>query len=173
MKFGINIRKKLTGAEVYVRVFQISSILPVLFVLAASGYTPVLANRGIFSFLFRLGLSAVPRPEALALSLVYRRTVSEVILSFALLVIALAFGLAANRLLRGSRRTARVCRVVLLALVGADLVLRLLPLDFNGTFGLPAAILGFAIRLVCLVFIALDLRADSREAHEAASAGNG
>ena len=173
MRFGINIRKKLTGAEIYVRVFQISSILPVLFVLAASGYTAVLTNRGIFSFLFRLGLSAVPSLEALALSLVYRRTASEVLLAFVLLGTALVFGLAVNRLLTGSHRTAWACRVVLLVLVGADLVLRLLPLGFNGAFGLPAAILGFVIRLGCLAFIALDLRADSRTARAAAPSEQG
>ena len=163
MKFGVNVRKKRTGGEVYVLIFQISSILPVLFVLLASGYNPVITNNGLFAFLFRLGLSALPTWEGLVLSAVYRKTASEVIVVFVLLAAALAFGLLANRLLKGSEKTARRSRMAFLALIGLDLALRLLPLGFNQAFGLPAAIVAFLIRLCCLVLLLLDLIADRRE----------
>ena len=160
MKFGVNLRKVKTGAELYVLIFQVMSLLPALYIYVASGY-PYLMTKGSFlGTLFDVGLAALPRWDALLLSLIYRWTSSEIITYFALLVIALAFGLLANRLLKGRHRTARISRVVLAALIGCDLVFRLLPLQCNRAFSLPVAILTFAIRLACLVLILLDLRAD-------------
>ena len=48
MKFGIGIRKRLSGAELYVIVYQISCVLPALYILIASGYMALFAKKGLF-----------------------------------------------------------------------------------------------------------------------------
>ena len=164
MKFGVNLRKGLTGAEFGVRVFQIVSLLPLLYILAVAVSPAVITKRSLLSFLFDLGVSAIPRAEALALSALYRASASEVAVYFAILLTALAAGLAAGRLLKGKHKTAVTARKICAALIAADLVLRLLPLRFNKGFGLPAAALGFALQLGCLILIVLDLRADKAAA---------
>lgn len=166
MKFGVNLRKVKTGAEVYVLVFQALSLLPALYIYVASGYPYLMTKNGILSTLFDVGVFALPRWEALLLSLIYRWRCSEIAAYFALLVIALAFGLLANRLLKGNYRTARGSRVVLAVLIGGELVFRLLPLRCNLAFGWPVAILTLAIRLACVILILLDLRADRKAAGE-------
>ncbi len=162
MKFGIGIRKALSGAGLYVMIFQIASLLPAVYIVIASGYMGIFAKTGVFSVLFDLGASAIPRWEALCVSLLYRLTSSEVAVHFALLGGALAFGFAAAALLRGEYRTARVSRIVFAALICADLILRLLPFHFNIAFGWPAAAVGVAVRLFCLALLLLDLRADRK-----------
>ena len=69
-------------------------------------------------------------------------------------------GLLAGALLHG--KTAWAARRFLVLWIAADLLLRLLPLGLNRAFGLPAAILGFALQLACLVLCVLDLRADQK-----------
>ena len=157
MKFGLDVRGKNTGADLAVRIVQIATMLPVLFTLVASGYYPLTATKNVFTYLFGLGASVIPRAWMLALSALYRQTASEIAVCAALLIPALAYGLLVNRFLRGD--AARRCRVVLLALIAADLIVRLLPLRFNLAFGLPTAIAAFLIRLGCLALVWLDLRA--------------
>lgn len=164
MKFGINLRKVKTGAEVYVIVFQALSLLPALYVYVTSGYPYLMTRNNFLGTLFDVGLFAIPRWEALLLSFIYRWTSSEIAAYFALLVIALAFGLLANHLLKGTHRTAWVTRVVLAVLIGGELVFRLLPMRFNLALGWPMAIVTFIIRLACLILILLDLRADRKAA---------
>ena len=156
MKFGFESRKQLTGADLYIRMMQVAALLPVLYVFTAPGYPAILTQRTVLSALFDLGLSALPRGETLALSLLYRKTASEIAMYFAMLFAALAFGLAAKKLLE---RFPRTFRTVCVALVGADLILRLLPFRCNMAFGLPCAIAGFVIRLICLALLLQDLRA--------------
>ena len=158
MKFGVSVRNRLTGADLAVRVYQVISILPVLYLLVAAGYPALFASRNLFSFLFDLGVSALPRAEALCAAFVYRMTASEIVFSMAFLVLALAVGLIANRVLHGER--ARIARMVYAALIGADLLIRLIPLHVSGVFGMPVTILAFLIRLGCLALILLDLRAE-------------
>lgn len=164
MKFGVGIRKKLTGAELSVRVLQLSSLLPCLYVLAASGYRGMFAQRGVFSFLFDLGISLLPRWEALALSALYRLTSGEILFYFAMLALALIWGLASRPLL--GERHGVAGRKLYAALIAADLLVRLIPLPFNLTFGRPMAAVGFAVRLVCLVLVVLDLLAHRRAQKE-------
>ena len=96
MRFGINIRNRLTGADLYVRIFQLTGLAPVLYVLVACVHPAVFTSGNVFSVLFGLGTSALPRWEALALSRLYRMSHSEVLVCAAVLVFALAFGLAAD-----------------------------------------------------------------------------
>lgn len=161
MKFGVNIRGKLTGAELAVRVFQIASLLPLAYMLLASGYPYLFTRYGLFSVLFDLGLASLPRVEAFGLSALYRLTSSELAVYFVLLGFALAFGLLMNALLKGGEKKPRVSRAVWAALIALDLVSRLVPLPF-AELPLYARILGFAVRLACLALILLDLRAAKR-----------
>ena len=161
MRFGIDQRNRLTGSDLYVRVFQIASLLPVLYVLVACVHPAVFTTRNVFSVLFDAGMSALPRWEALVLSWLYRTTGSEVLFCFVMLAVALAFGLAAGRLLKGARR-GRVVRIVLAILIVLDLILRVVPTSFRFSFGVPATVIGFIIRLGCLALILLDLRTDRR-----------
>lgn len=162
MKFGVNLRKVKTGAEVYVLIFQAASLLPALYVFVASGYPYLMTKGGFLDKLFDVGVAALPRWEALLLSLIYRLSASEMVTYFVLLGIALAFGLLAGRYLKGDHRIARNARVVLAVLIGCELVFRLVPLRCNLVFGWPIVILTFLVRLACLVLILLDLRADRR-----------
>lgn len=158
MKFGVNLRGRLTGAELAVRVFQIATLLPLSYILLASGYPYLYTHEGLFSVLFDLGLASLPKAEALALSLLFRRSASEILAFFTALAAAIAFGLLAERLLKGSERLARGSRRAWLGLIALDLILRCLPLPF-APLPLYAQIIGFLVRLGCLLLILLDLRA--------------
>ena len=160
VRFGIGLRNCLTGAELSVRIRQICAMLPVPYLFLGSGITALLVRRGVFSWLFELGFSCLPRLEELLISWLYRISHSEVLVNFLLLGIALALGFVAGAFLKG--KTARAARLVMIIWIAADLVLRLLPFAFNRAFGLPAAIIGFAVQLICLVFMLLDLRADRK-----------
>lgn len=160
MKPGLR-RKRRSGAERYVAVMQLAALLAGVYLLVIPGYPALLTHRSPLSAVFLLGMSALPRWEAAALSLLYRLTTSEVAVFFGMVGGALAFGLAAGRLL-SSERTARPARVILAALIAAELVLRLLPLRWNAVFPLPYAIAGFVLRLGCLVLVLRDLRVSSK-----------
>ena len=166
MRFGINVRNRLTGADLYVRILQLTGLAPVLYVLVACVHPAVFTSRNVFSVLFGLGTSALPRWEALALSRLYRMSHSEVLVCAAVLVFALIFGLAAGRLLKGGRGKARAVRAVLAVLIALDLAVRVLPLPFRFSFGIPAAVFGFVIRLGCLALVLGDLTADRGNAGE-------
>lgn len=160
MKFGIDIRGKLTGADLAVRIVQIAAALPMLYFVILSGWLSLLTQDTPLTYLFSLGVCAVPRAVALGLSALYRQTGGEVLFSMLLVAAALFYGVVMNRLLHSER--GRTARVVLIALIAIDLVLRLLPLGFTKAFGLPCKIIAFALRAVCLVLILLDLRADKK-----------
>ena len=159
MKFGVDLRRERTGADLAVLVFQIASLLPVCYVLIASGYPSIVTQRGLFSALFGLGCSAIPRAEAFALSALYRLTTSEIVFSLLLLAIALLFGVVMKKRLHGEVQRARMTRLVYAAWIALDLLLRLIPVHGSVAFGLPLAIAAFLIRAACLVCILLDLRA--------------
>ncbi len=161
MRFGLNPRRAATGAETAVLIWQIAALLPAPYMLFASGYRGLFMSRGPLAWLCDAGFSILPRAETLLLSLAYRRTESELVVFFAALIAALVWGVVSRRLLRGER-TAVPVRWVLLALIGADIVLRLLPLPFNGAFGTAMAVLGLVVRLGSFVLVLLDLRAHRR-----------
>jgi len=158
--FGTDVRKALSGADLYVRVFQILSLLPVLYLFVAAAHPAVMTSRNVLSALFDAGMSTLPRAESLLLAALYRHTGNEIYVYFALLAAALLLGILGNRLFRDNHRSGRKTRLVFTVMIVADLILRVAPFAFNSTFGLPAAVFGFAVRLACLVLILLDLRAD-------------
>ena len=163
MRFGYGDRKALTGTGLYVRIFQIMSLLPPIYIFIVSGYPAVGAKKGIFSVLFDIGVSALPRAETAAVSYLYRLTSSEILVHFAFLIVAFVFGIAAGKLLTGSEKTGRTARIVFAVLICLDILVRFVPGRFNKAFGIPAAAAGLVIRLVCLVLVLLDLRAGKKE----------
>ncbi len=163
MKFGFDGRRRLTGTDLAVRIFQIASLLPVFYFFAVAGYPAILTQRGFFSGLFRLGFSILPRLESLAISAAYRFSSSEMVVCFGMLAVALAVGVIMKRRFRLSGPASRPMRLFCAAFIAVDLVLRLLPLHFNRAFGTPAAIAGFAVQAVCLALVLLDLRAARAE----------
>lgn len=163
MRFGVHLKKKLTGTDLYVHVMQVVSIFPVLYLVYAPGYMPLFRQKGFLTRVFEFGCSALPRIETYLISLLYRLSFSEPAVSFAFPVAALAFGLIMNKLLHEKYAASRNTRFVLAALVAVDLVLRLLPLHFNEVFPQAVDIAAFVLRFICLALITIDLIVDSRE----------
>ena len=160
MKFGIDVRGRLTGADLAVRIVQIAAALPMLYFVILSGWLALLTQETPLTYLFSLGVCAVPRAVALGLSALYRQTGGEAPFSMLLVAAALFYGVVMNRLLHSER--GRTTRVVLAVLIAIDLILRLLPLGFTKAFGLPCEILAFALRSASLVLVVLDLRAGKK-----------
>ena len=158
--WGINERNTVTGAQLALAIFQIASLLPLAYILAVVGYPAIITSKNILSVLFDVGIMAIPRIEALALSYLYAATASETAVYFALLLAALILGYVFGRILKGNREGSVCLRKVIAVLIVCDLVFRLLPFSFNLAFGLPAACIGWVSQAVCLVLIALDLRSD-------------
>ena len=157
MKFGLNERRALTGTECAVRVFQIATLLPLLFFLILSGYPALIMQTGLFAALFDLGCMVLPRAELWGAAALYRLSMSEIAVFFSILALALFIGLAAGRLLKGSSRCALLTRWIYAGWIALDLFLRLLLRA--PSFPLWAAVIGFCVRLACLIFVLLDLRA--------------
>ena len=157
MKFGIDIRGRLTGADLAVRITQIMAALPMLYLVILSGMLSLLTRETPVTYLFSLGVCAIPRAVALGLSALYRHTGGEVLFSMLLVAAALVYGVVMNRLLHSER--GRVTRIVLAVLIALDLIVRLIPLGFTQAFGLPCEILAFALRAASLVLVISDLRA--------------
>ena len=163
MKFGVNLRKVKTGAEIAVTIFQVMSLLPALYIYIISGYPYLMTQNGVHLVLFDAAISALPRWEVMLLSVLYRATSSETVTQFALLAFALAVGLLAANVLKGKPRTAVVSRIVFAALILGDLVFRLLPLHCNQALSPVMNMIGFVIRLGCLALVVLDLIAYRKE----------
>ena len=161
MRFGFDERARMTGAGLYSRILTLTALLPAVYIFIVSGYPSVIMRGGVLPFLCDVGAASLPRAELLFLSWLYRLTSSEIVFDFVMLALALAFGVVSRRLLRGRRP--REVRVVFAALVAADLALRLVPAHFNIATGWPAAIIGFIVRLGCLLLILLDLRAEKKK----------
>ena len=157
--WGIGDWKTITGANLAVAVYQVASLLPLTYILGVLGYPAIITATNPLSFLFDVGLMAVPRIEALGLSLLYTLTDNEVLVYFALLIPALAVGLVFAKLLVQSSPACVVLRKAMAVFVVCDLVLRLLPFGFNVAFGLPASVIGWLAQAACLAFVILDLRA--------------
>ena len=164
MNFGINERGKLTGAQLAVRIMQACAVAASLFTFIVPGYLSLLTHRGVLSTLVELGFGAIPRVEAVALSVIYRLTSSEILMHFGLLGFALVFGLIMEPLLSGKPKKAIAVRVVFAALIAIDLILRLIPIHINEAFGLHSSIFGFAVRLCCLGLIIADIVVFRRKA---------
>ncbi|MBQ6438545.1 MAG: hypothetical protein IJJ06_12790 [Mogibacterium sp.] len=159
VEFGIDIRRKLTGADLYVRILQICSLLPLPYIFLARSHPPVLGTRNLLSALFDTGICVLPRIEAYALSFLYRQTLSEVAVYFVILAIALALGIVASRLLRGNPEASVRFHKAIAVLIVLDLVIRIIPVRANIAFGIPAALTGLVIRAACLYLVIRDLKA--------------
>ena len=159
VEFGIDIRRKLTGADLYVRILQICSLLPLPYIFLARSHPPILSTRNLFSVLFDTGVCTLPRVEAFALSWLYRLTLSEVAVYFVILAIALALGIIAGRILRGDPEASIRFHKVIAVLIALDLVIRVIPIKANIAFGIPLAVIGLAVRAICLYLVIRDLKA--------------
>ena len=159
VEFGIDIRRKLTGADLYVRILQICSLLPLPYIFLARAHPPILSTRNLLSALFDTGVCALPRIEAFALSWLYRLTLSEVAVYFVILAIALALGIIAGRILRGDPEASIRLHKVIAVLIALDLVIRVIPVKANIAFGIPLAVIGLAVRAICLYLVIRDLKA--------------
>ncbi|MBQ3481779.1 MAG: hypothetical protein IJH48_05490 [Oscillospiraceae bacterium] len=158
MSFGFD-RKKLSGATLSLYFLEFSAALPTLYVLVAVGYPGLLTTKGLFSFLFRLGASLVPRVWLWGLAWLYKLTARELLVCFALLIPALLIAVAADGQLRAKRETARRARIVFAALLTLEIVLHLLPLRLNTAFGTSANVIAVVVLVLCLALTLLDLRA--------------
>ena len=167
VRFGTDFRRAITGGDLYVLIFQITALLPLPYILAASAYPAILGTRNPLSVLFDIGISAIPRAEAFALSSLYRTTSNEMVVFFVLPVIALILGKAAENLFQGAPGRALLARRIMMALIACDLVIRLIPVKANRARGIPAAIAGFAVRAACLWLVWMDIRACRKAADEA------
>lgn len=159
IEFGINKRRKLTGADLYVRIFQICSLLPLPYIFVATAHPAILGTGNPLSILFDLGMCMIPRAEAFGLSYIYRITYSETAVYFVLPVLALVLGVIADRMLRGDLKASENFHKTLAVLICLDLVIRIVPVRANLAFGIPAAIAGFAVRAACLYLVIRDLKA--------------
>lgn len=162
MRYGKFLTKRLTCADIYIKVFQTLSALSALYLIIAPGSMSILTKRGVFSYLFDLGMESLPKWMELGLSYVYVLSKSEVAVCFIVLGFALAFGLAAAALFHAKMPTAKISRIVIACFLAADLVVRLLPLDLNRAFGPAASIPAFIIRLACLALVVFDVVYESR-----------
>lgn len=158
IKFGINNRKVINGATLYLRIFQITSLLPLFYIFLINIYPAVITGQNLWSILFELGLVSIPRYEALLLSFIYKFSLNEVIVYFVLLVLAFAYGLILKKLLGGSEKRAILIRKILIVVIFLDLVLRLLPFPFNYAFAWYFVVIGCIVRCACLIFLVLDLK---------------
>lgn len=168
MKFGLNIRRGLCGASLAVYILELSAMLPVLYILAVPGYPAVVTGRNVFSFACELGLGLMPRLGFWALSLLYRRSLSETAVCFTLLLAALILGVLADNGLRRGAVSGRRLRIVLCALIAADLLVRLLPLSFNRALSTAPSLAAALMLCICFVLILLDLLAEKKNPSPAA-----
>ena len=162
IKFGINLKKVKTGAELHIMLFQLAALFSALYLYIISGYPYLMTQKGVLLYLFDLGITALPRWEALLLSLLYRSTFSEIAVCLSALGFALIVGIAAANVLKDNPRAALTSRIVLAGLIVGDLVFRLLPLPCNQALDPGWNAAGFVIRLICLALVALDLIAHRR-----------
>ena len=117
------------------------------------------SSRNLLSVLFDIGMSSLPRVEAYALSFLYRLTLSEDMVFFVILGIAIILGFAADRVLRGNPGLSVRMHKAFEVLICMDLAIRIVPVRANYAFGIPAAAAGFAIRAFCLYLLIRDMKA--------------
>ena len=149
--------KKLSGTEKYVILIQIASLFPLLYVLIGAGSNVYHMQKSFFSVIFELGMAFLSRAEVFCLSLFYRVSLNELYVYFVILILALVFGLVMKRLLRGSEKTGKAIRLVLIIWIICDIIVRLLPLRVNTIQEPVFRILGLVFRIICLLLVGLDV----------------
>jgi len=163
VRFGIDIRRQLTGADLYVRIFQICALLPLPYIFLSAVHPAVLSTRNLFSALFDLGMCSIPRTEAFAMAVLYRETLSEEAVYFIITGLAIVLGFAADRVIRGNPALSIRLHKAFAALICLDLAIRIIPVRANIIFGMPAEAAGFAVRALCLFLIVRDLKAHEKQ----------
>lgn len=158
IKFGVKERKVTSGCGLYLKIFQISSLLPLPYIFLITVYPAVVSGNNIWSVLFDLGLVLLPRAEVLLMSFIYRLTLNEVIIYFIPLVLAFVWGLILKKILNGPEKSAILVRKILIIAISCDLVLRLLPFSFNYSYPWYFVVIGCLVRAACLIFLILDLK---------------
>ena len=154
-------RRDLSYTGIAVLVYQIVSLFPLLYILTASGSFSLILSKGILSFFFDAGICALPRIEAVFLSWLYRKTMNEVVVYFALLILALIAGLVFHSVMKGERKNA--VRYVLAVFCVIDVIVKVLLLSFNQAFALPYRIIGIVFALACLGLICYDIMKNRKE----------
>ena len=147
--------KMPSATKIYVVIFQVTSLLMIPYLLFATDLSAA-GGATFFSGLYDFSASSLPRAEMLFLSTLYRTTESEIFLYFALCIAALALGIVAAKCLSG-KKSAKVFKIVCAAAIVCDLIARIFPFRFNSLFGTAPAVVGFAVRLICLALIVKDL----------------
>lgn len=160
VRFGIDVRRQLTGADLYVRIFQICTLLPLPYIYISMIHPAIYSTRNLLSVLFDIGMSSLPRVEAYGLSFFYRMSLSEEAVYLIMLVIAITLGFAADRVLRGNPDLSIHMHKAFEVLICLDLAIRIVPVRANYAFGIPAAIVGFVIRAFCLYLLIRDMKAN-------------
>ena len=153
MKYRIG-NYRFTGLELYVYLLQIAAMLPLLYILVATGSNILYLKRGITAVLFEIGTACLPRIVTYPLSWLYRLRMSEVFLYFGFAFFALIYGILVTRLSKKGNGMTKVA----LVLVGIDLVLRVLPLHFNKVFPLYLTLIGFAVRILSFLLLLREVR---------------
>ena len=157
--------EKNTGAGLYVYFFQFCSLLPLPYVLVGAGNMSIFTSKSVLSFLFDVGISALPRAEALSLSLLYRLTESEIAVFFLIIAVALVYGFLIKKLFE-SEKAGTTARIIFAVLIAADLIVRVVPFGFNSSFGVAAAVIGFIFRAACLALLVYDILKKSKKSSE-------
>ena len=163
VRFGSGERNSLSGAELYVRIFQITSLMTLPYIFIASGYPALVSYKNILSFIFDAGIMSLPRAEALLCGLIFKLTLHELIVYFLILIFAFVYGIVMKRLLTGPKKHPVIIRRILAVLICADVIFRAIPVKCNISFGWPALLIGEIIRLGCLFLIIKDLIAIRKE----------
>lgn len=158
IRFGVNDRKVTSGAALYLKIFQISSLMPLPYIFLITVYPAVVSGSNIWSVLFDLGLVLLPRAELLLMSFIYRVTLNEVLIYFIPLVLAFVWGLILKKIFNGTEKGAVLIRKILIIAIFCDLVLRLLPFSFNYSYPWYFVVIGCLVRAACLIFLILDLK---------------
>ncbi len=149
--------KKFLPTRVYVILFQIISLLPLPYIMLSTSSHSIYDGKGIFGVLCSLGISSLPRAEALGISCVYRLVLSELAVYFMLLVAALILGVAVKKLISVSDKCAKITLTALSVLIFADIIIRFIPFRFNKIYGPVFWAVSVLIRAVFLILVLSDL----------------
>ena len=149
-------KRPYSGTKIYILIFQVASLLPLAHILYTSGVSDGVIPHGLTSVLFDIGICALPRCETLLLSTVYRITLSEIFIYFALALIAFIYGVVMNKLL-SLKKTSSVAKYVAAVLIACDIAVRALPFRFNFIFGTLYFVIGLVIRLTCIALVVSDI----------------
>ncbi len=153
MKYRIG-NYEFRGYMLYLYFLQIAAMLPLLYILNATGSNILYMKRGITAILYEIGTACLPRILTYGLSWLYRFSMSEVALYFGFAFFALIYGILVTQLVKKGNGILKAAAV----LVGIDLVLRLLPLHFNKVFPLYLTLIGLLVRGVSLFLLVREIK---------------